>query len=81
MIKSQINKNNSNDIIIKGSKCLLCNNFIKKGNILRVSKTRKKLYNIPIIIKSSIGGNKYKFNSTKNNYGLKKQSFMRQIIN
>lgn len=71
-IKSQINKNTTNEIVIKGSKCLLCNNFIKKGNILKISKSGKKLYNIPIIINSSLGGNKYKFNTTKNINGLKK---------
>ena len=73
MIKSQIENNQNNITIEKGTKALLCSNFILKGNILKVKKLGKKLYEIPIIIEKVVGGSKYSFKVTKNVKNLKKK--------
>ena len=38
----------------------------KKGTILLTDSKKKKIYDIPIIIESSLGGDKYKFKVVKN---------------
>ena len=74
-IKSQINDNSSVFIIKKGSKALLEDNFSKKGNNLKQKFNKKGCYTIPIIIDSSIGGTRYKFQVAVNINGLEKGNF------
>ena len=49
MIKSQLDNIPDNKGIKKGSRGLLCSNFIKSDKILK-EKKGKKLYDIPIMI-------------------------------
>ena len=70
-IKSQINKNKECAIIEKGSKALLCRNFVKNGKYLNEKKFLKKIYDIPVIIEESNGGNKCKIKVNKNIKNLK----------
>lgn len=50
---------------------MLCNSFKKKGTILLTDSKKKKIYDIPIIIESSLGGDKYKFKVVYNVKKLK----------
>ena len=56
MTKSQINENKNCPIIEKGSKALLCSNFVVYGKEIREKFKSKKIYDIPIVIDSTIGG-------------------------
>ena len=77
MIKSQIDINIDNREIKKSSKALLCSSFIKTEKILKEKKKGKKLYEIPIIIESSLGGEKYSFKDFKNMKDLKTDNIYR----
>ena len=49
----------------------MCSNFIRNGKIIKPNKYGKKIYEIPIIIESSEGAQKYKFKIGKELNGLK----------
>ena len=69
MIKSEINVNENSVVIDSGTKALLCCNFNKNGKVLL--NDLKKVDDIPVIIDSSLEGDKYKIKVYYNIKGLK----------